>query len=80
MDTAGWHARSFYWRLLHYRRQKRANSTFKISIFTRASVTIFFAIFVAMGLVGTSLLSFGLLDLLGAVWTYFALKKEGKLA
>ena len=53
---------------------------FKISIFTRASVMVFFTVFVAMGWVGKPLLTFGLLDLLGAVWTYFALKKEGKLA
>jgi hypothetical protein len=52
---------------------------FKISLFTRPSVIIFFAIFVAVDWVGPSLLLFGVADLLGAVWTYTAMKKEGKL-
>jgi hypothetical protein len=52
-------------------------SWFKLSVFTRLSVPIFFVIFVAMGWAKPSLLLFGGIDAAGAIWTYLALKKEG---
>jgi uncharacterized membrane-anchored protein len=51
---------------------------FKASVFTRSSVILFFAVFVMMGLATPSLLFFGGVDLAGAIWTYAAMKKEGK--
>ncbi|MCB0533776.1 MAG: hypothetical protein H6574_16280 [Lewinellaceae bacterium] len=49
---------------------------FQMSVYLRASVILFFAIFVGMGMVGAPLLLFGLIDLAGALWTLQALKGE----
>jgi hypothetical protein len=42
----------------------------------RASVLAFFAVFVATGMVSPMLLVLGLPDLLGAIWTWKALRSE----
>jgi hypothetical protein len=55
-----------------------ATGWFKMSVFTRLSVPVFFIVFVLMGWAKPSLLLFGAIDAAGAVWTYLALKKEGK--
>ncbi len=52
---------------------------FKVTVFTRIAVPLFFVAFVMMGWAGPSLLLFGGIDLAGSIWTYFALKKEGKM-
>lgn len=49
---------------------------FQMSVYLRASVLLFFAVFVGLGMVGAPLLLFGLVDLGGALWTLQALKKE----
>ncbi len=49
---------------------------FKLSVYARASVIIFFSAFVLLGLAPPSLILFGVVDLLGAIWTGFALRSE----
>jgi len=49
---------------------------FQMSVHLRASVLLFFAVFVGSGMVGAPLLLFGVVDLAGALWTLQALKKE----
>jgi|ERR1043165_3902485 hypothetical protein len=51
---------------------------FKVTVLVRASIILFFTAFVLAGLVKPALILFGVVDLLGAAWTYFALRKEGK--
>ncbi|SRR6266498_3982972 len=49
---------------------------FQWSIYTRASVTVFFTAFVLMRLVNPALILFGLIDLAGAIWTGLALRSS----
>ena len=51
-------------------------SLFKTSLFTRPSLIIFFAAFVAVGLAKPVLILFGAIDLLGAIWTGLALRSS----
>jgi hypothetical protein len=53
-------------------------SFFRASLFTRPSLILFFAIFVALGMAKPVLVAFGLIDLLAAVWTGLALRFPGK--
>lgn len=53
-------------------------SWFKLSVFTRLSVPVFFIIFIALGWAKPTLLLFGGIDAAGAIWTFLALKKEGQ--
>ncbi len=46
----------------------------------RASVIVFFAVFVLLGYAPAVLLLFGLIDLVGAVWTWIALRQARALA
>lgn len=48
---------------------------FVASVFARASVLLFFATFVAAGWVGPALLPFGVVDAIGAAWTWAALRR-----
>jgi hypothetical protein len=47
---------------------------FKLTVYTRSSLIIFFAAFVLLGLAGPPLILFGVVDLLGAIWTGLALR------
>jgi hypothetical protein len=47
---------------------------FKLTVYTRSSLIIFFAAFVLLGLARPPLLLFGVVDLLGALWTAMALR------
>ena len=49
---------------------------FRWSVFARGTVIVFFAVFVLLDLVKPILLLFGAVDLLAAVWTHLALRKE----
>ena len=49
---------------------------FQMSVYLRASVMLFFAAFVGMGMVGAPLLLFGVIDMAGALWTLQALRGE----
>jgi hypothetical protein len=46
------------------------------TVWTRAAVIIFFAAFVLSVAAPKALLLFGLIDLLAAIWTWLALKKD----
>lgn len=47
------------------------------SVWTRLAVIIYFTAFVLLIAAPKALLLFGLIDLLAAVWTWLALKKDG---
>lgn len=49
---------------------------FRRSVYTRASVILFFGAFVAIGLGPPMLLLFGAIDFASAVWTYLAIRSE----
>ncbi len=49
---------------------------FTLSVYARISVFLWFVIFIVIGLAPLNLLPFGIIDLLGAGWTYAALRKE----
>lgn len=63
---------------LYYVSAARANllPILEMSVRARASVPAFFGIFVAMGWASPMLLLFGAVDLLGAIWTFLALRSE----
>ena len=56
--------------------RKNVTDFFRWSVIARASVIIFFAVFVILDWVKPILLLFGGIDLLGALWTQLALRKE----
>ncbi len=47
---------------------------FRLTVHGRASVIVFFAAFVALGLAQPMLIMFGAVDLLGAIWTASTLR------
>jgi hypothetical protein len=51
-------------------------SLFKASLFTRPSLILFFAAFVTLGMAQPVLTLFGVIDLLGAIWTGLALRSS----
>ncbi|HXH18270.1 MAG TPA: hypothetical protein VNJ07_04220 [Chitinophagales bacterium] len=51
---------------------------FWLSVYVRMFVIVFFTAFVMMGLVKPALILFGAVDMMGAAWTWWALKAEGK--
>lgn len=48
----------------------------KASVYTRFVVFLAFATFAAIGLASPMIIFFGVADLLGGIWTYFALKSD----
>jgi len=48
---------------------------FKATVFTRIAVIVFFTLFVLLKYAHPMLIVFGAIDLLGAIWTFTALKK-----
>ncbi len=48
------------------------------TVWTRVAVIIYFAAFVLLVSAPKALLLFGLIDLLAAIWTWLALKKDGR--
>jgi hypothetical protein len=52
---------------------------FKVTMYVRSTIILFFIAFVLAGLVTPNIIPFAVVDFIGAGWTYFALKKEGKL-
>jgi hypothetical protein len=65
---------AFYYRAAALGEQR---AFFRVTVLTRASAPLFFAVFVAAGWVRWPLLLFGLIDLAGAAWTWLALRREG---
>ena len=51
---------------------------FRWSVIARASVIVFFAVFVLLKWVEPILLLFGAVDLAGALWTHLALRQDRK--
>ena len=56
--------------------RKEMTDFFKLTVYTRSSLIIFFAAFVLLGLASPTLILFGVVDLLGAIWTGLALRSE----
>ena len=54
--------------------RKEMTEFFKLSVYTRSSLIIFFAAFVLLGLASPPLILFGVMDLLGAIWTGLSLR------
>jgi hypothetical protein len=50
-------------------------SFFRVTVLVRLTVPIFFVIFVAAGWVRWPLLLFGAIDVVGATWTWWALRR-----
>ena len=46
-----------------------------LSVYVRASILLWFIVFVLIGWAPTQLILFGLVDMTGAIWTYVALRK-----
>jgi hypothetical protein len=53
---------------------------FAASVYTRAMVCAAFTAFVAIGLASPVLALFGVIDLIGGVWTHLALKADARAA
>jgi hypothetical protein len=49
------------------------------SVYTRALVFVAFTTFAVMGLASPMIVLFGVADLAGGIWTYFALKADARL-
>jgi hypothetical protein len=54
--------------------RKEMTDFFRWTVYTRSSVIVFFIIFVLLGLATPTLIMFGVIDLLGAIWTGLALR------
>lgn len=56
--------------------RKELTDFFPLTVYARASVIVFFIIFVALGFTKPMLILFGVIDLLGAIWTWLALRSS----
>ena len=56
--------------------RKEMKDFIKLTVYTRSSLIIFFAAFVLLGWASPPLILFGVVDLLGAIWTGLALRSE----
>lgn len=54
--------------------RKELTDFFQWTVYTRSSVIVFFIVFVLLGFVSPILILFGVVDLLGAVWTGLTLR------
>ncbi len=54
--------------------RKEWTDFFWLTVYIRSSIILFFAVFVWMELVDSILILFGVVDLLGAIWTWWALR------
>jgi len=53
---------------------KEMTDFFRWTVYTRSTVIVFFAAFVLLGFARPPLIMFGVVDLLGAIWTSLALR------
>ncbi len=51
---------------------------FKLTVYIRSTIIIFFSVFALAGFVKPVIILFAVVDLLGALYTYSLLKKEGR--
>ena len=56
--------------------RKEMTDFFRWTVYTRSTVIVFFAAFVLLGFARPPLVVFGVVDLLGAIWTGLALRSE----
>ena len=56
--------------------RKGMTDFFRLTVYTRSSVVVFFAVFVLLGFSNPPLILFGVVDLLGAIWTAVALRSS----
>ncbi len=56
--------------------RKELTDFFQWTVYARASVILFFITFVVLGLAQSTLILFGVVDLLAAVWTHLALRSS----
>ena len=54
--------------------RKEMTDFFRWTVYTRSTVIVFFAAFVLLGFANPPLIMFGVVDLLGAIWTGLALR------
>ena len=54
--------------------RKEMTDFFRWTVYTRSTVIIFFAAFVLLGFAKPPMIMFGVIDLLGAIWTGLALR------
>jgi len=57
-------------------KRKESWPFFRVTVFTRASALIFVIVFVLIGWAKPIIILFVVVDALGALWTFFALKKD----
>jgi hypothetical protein len=62
----------YYW----YAAKCEAKAFFEATVYARGFVFIAFAAFVVLGFVNKALILFGVVEVIGAIWTWLALKKE----
>lgn len=55
-----------------------AKSFFVTSVYTRCTVFVAFALFVALGLASPTVMLFGVADLLGGLWTFWAIRADAQ--
>jgi hypothetical protein len=63
---------------LYYVFMAPTNNTlfYSISVYTRASILVWFVAFVLIGLAPAPLILFGAVDMAGALWTFAAMKRK----
>jgi hypothetical protein len=62
----------YYW----FAAKCEVKAFFEATVYARGFVFIAFATFVALGFVNKALILFGCVEVIGAVWTWLALRKE----
>jgi hypothetical protein len=62
----------YYW----YAAKCEAKAFFEATVYARGFVFIAFAAFVVLGLVNKALILFGCVEVVGAIWTWLALRKK----
>jgi len=65
-----------YYYIRAARNEEGMTKFFRWTVHTRSSVIVFFIIFVALGFVKPILILFGVIDLLGAIWTGITLRSS----
>jgi len=56
--------------------RKEMTDFFRWTVYTRSTVIVFFAAFVLLGFARPPMIMFGVIDLLGAIWTGVALRSQ----
>lgn len=64
----------YYWNAA----RTELTSFFRWTVVARSAVPLFFLAFVAAGLAAPVLILFGVVDLVGALWTAFALRRDAR--